>query len=226
MQTEVVRTTAEIPKVYVGHRIAPGSFAWFLPLQSGSTQRIKIGISTTTGENDVCFREFLSVLRAQGLLPPSDTPQPRGWMIPITPIPRTFANRVLAVGDAAGQTKPTTGGGLYYGLLCAKIAAETLAEAFHQDKLSAQHLESYEVRWKHRLGKELRAALMFRQLIEQLSDRELDCLFQLARHDSFLRFLERRANFDWHRDLILHVSRKPRFAVALLQGMLRSWLPA
>ncbi|GAI10492.1 unnamed protein product, partial [marine sediment metagenome] len=41
------------------------------------------------------------------------------------------------VGDAAGQVKPTTGGGIYYGLLCADIAANNLHRALENDDLSA-----------------------------------------------------------------------------------------
>jgi len=147
-------------------------------------------------------------------------------MIPIEPIPRTYAAHVLAVGDAAGQTKPTTGGGLYYGLLCARIAAETLCEGLRDGELSARRLAQYEHRWRALLGRELQTALWFRRLIEGLSDQGLDGLFKLVQQNGFMQLVERRANFDWHRDLILGVSRKPRFVVALAQGLLRSCLPA
>ena len=43
--------------------------------------------------------------------------------IPLVPLCRTFGERVLVIGDAAGLTKPTTGGGIYYSLLSAELAA-------------------------------------------------------------------------------------------------------
>ena len=42
---------------------------------------------------------------------------------------RTYADRVLAVGDAAGLVKPTTGGGIYYSVVSGEIAAEVLGDA-------------------------------------------------------------------------------------------------
>ena len=115
---------------------------------------------------------------------------------------------------------------MYYGLLCAKLAAETLTEALKVGDLSANRLVEYERRWRRTVGRELRTALMFRRVIERLSDRELDALFALVRRDGFLRLVERKASFDWHRNLILEMCRQPRFATTLVQGLLRSWLPA
>ena len=45
------------------------------------------------------------------------------------------------VGDAAGQVKPTTGGGIYYALRASEIAAETLHQALGHMDLSASRLK-------------------------------------------------------------------------------------
>jgi flavin-dependent dehydrogenase len=42
---------------------------------------------------------------------------PRRRMLPLGSVKRTYADRVLAVGDAAGLVKPTTGGGIYYSVV-------------------------------------------------------------------------------------------------------------
>ncbi|HDM35932.1 MAG TPA: NAD(P)/FAD-dependent oxidoreductase, partial [Candidatus Syntrophoarchaeum butanivorans] len=42
---------------------------------------------------------------------------------------RTVSDGFIAVGDAAGQVKPTTGGGIYPGAVCARIAGKVAAEA-------------------------------------------------------------------------------------------------
>ena len=115
---------------------------------------------------------------------------------------------------------------MYYGLRCAGIAAETLIDALRQGDVSAKQLAVYERRWKQLLGREIRKATLFRRVIERLSDRELNQLLSLAGQEAFMRLLERRANFDWHGDLIVGMSRNPRFAAALLRGVVRLWLPA
>ena len=62
---------------------------------------------------------------------------------------------MLAIGDAAGLTKPMTGGGIFYSLLSAAFAVETLVDAFAADDLSASRLARYEKRWRQRLMPEL-----------------------------------------------------------------------
>lgn len=226
MQGEVAVERPGVPKVFFGQSIAPGSFAWFLPVSHGHQHRAKIGVSSTRHDKvQGAFQRFVMRLGELGLLSQNGVTA-KGWMIPIKPLPRTFSERVVAVGDAAGQTKPTTGGGLYYGLQCAQLAAETVEEGLRRGDLSARHLSNYERRWKGLLGSELRAALIFRRLIERLSDRDLDRLFGVVMSDGFSRLIARKAKFDWHRDVILGVSSKPRFAIALAHGVVRSWLLA
>lgn len=225
VQAEMPFHTPCHPMVFFGRAIASGSFAWFLPVSRGRCRLVKIGISTTSSENQRAFTRFVDLLTHRGLLN-GEQFSSKGWLIPITPIPRSFANGALAVGDAAGQTKPMTGGGLYYGLLCARIAAETLSEALREGDVSSKRLAAYEQRWKQQLGKEIAMAALFRWVAERLSDRGLNQVIHLARQDGFMRLVERRADFDWHSGLIVGMARKPRFAVALLQEILRSWLPA
>jgi len=68
-------------------------------------------------------------------------------VIPLAARKQTQKNNVLLVGDAAGQVKATTGGGIVFGSLCAQTAAECVA----------QHLREgtpldYERRWRAKYG--------------------------------------------------------------------------
>jgi flavin-dependent dehydrogenase len=78
--------------------------------------------------------------------------KPRQKILPLAPITRTYGDRVLAVGDAAGLVKPTTGGGIYYSLLSGQLAAETLAAALRRDQLQRDSRFAYEKAWRKHLG--------------------------------------------------------------------------
>src|SRR5207247_1338905 len=108
-------------------------------------------------------------------------PPPRLKVLPLAPVRRSYASRVLAVGDAAGLVKPTTGGGIYYGLLSGRIAADVLAEALARDGLDAGALAAYETRWRARLGPDIRAGLAFRAAAAPLDDRAVNATVPLAR---------------------------------------------
>ncbi|RLC69312.1 MAG: hypothetical protein DRI26_09390, partial [Chloroflexi bacterium] len=109
------------------------------------------------------------------------------------------------VGDAAGQVKPTTGGGVYYGLLCAEVAADTLDRALATGDFSESLFSGYERAWREMIGRELRIGYLARRLYGRLSNRQVDQLFHIVKsrgiHERLLRSAE--LSFEWHSDAIL-----------------------
>jgi flavin-dependent dehydrogenase len=160
---------------------------------------------------------------AAGLAARFDLPaalgRPRVKLLPLGPVRRTFGDRLIAVGDAAGLAKPTTGGGIYYSLLSGRLGGEVLAEALREDRLSAAALRPYETRWQARLGPELRAGLAFRTLAARFDDRAVDALLELAAVDGIVPLLRRTANFNWHRATALALLRNPGFRRIVLNTL-------
>jgi flavin-dependent dehydrogenase len=111
------------------------------------------------------------------------------------------------VGGAAGQVKPTTGGGIYYGLLCAELAADNLHRALEADSLSAKSLANYEREWKRRIGRELKMGYWTRRLYEHLSDRQVDKIFDIMKSSGIDAELLRADNlsFDWHGEAMVRL---------------------
>jgi flavin-dependent dehydrogenase len=105
--------------------------------------------------------------------------------------------------------KPTTGGGIYYSLLSAKLAADVLVTALNRNDLSSSTLAEYERRWRARLGSELSAQLSLRTLAQQMSDGDIEKLFELARTDGVMPIVRRTASFNRHRKLILALFKHP-----------------
>ncbi len=133
----------------------------------------------------------------------------RQKVLPLGPIRRTYGDRVLVLGDAAGLVKPTTGGGIYYSLLSAELAAATLTAALQDDDLGCERLASYEASWRKRLGSELRWQLILRRIAQRLSDADIDALFDLARTDGIMPIVRRTAAFNHHREFIVALLKHP-----------------
>ena len=199
-QVEVETASIEEVEVYFGRERAPGFFAWLVPT-SPCTGRVGLLSRKNTGEY---FKKLLNLLTTEGKIVSTMT-KPDFGRIPLKPLSRTYGERMIAVGDAAGQVKPTSGGGIYYGLLCADIAADILHQALEDNDLSAKRLAGYERNWKKRLGRELRVGYWARKLFERISDRQLDRLFDIvkANHidESLLRAKD--LSFDWHGRAVL-----------------------
>ena len=68
-----------------------------------------------------------------------------GGFVPASgPINRTFTDGFLVVGDAAGQTKATTGGGFNIGGYCALIAGKVASDSIEKDDYSKNFLKRYQ----------------------------------------------------------------------------------
>jgi len=96
----------------------------------------------------------------------------RAGLIPLGP-GKTYFPRTLLVGDAAGMSKPWSGGGLVYGLTAARIAARTISEAFEQDDFSEGFLARYERGWKKAFGRQIQAGMFGRAVFESMGDFEV-----------------------------------------------------
>ena len=205
-------------EVHLDHRRMPGGFAWVVPFRRGGRSRVKLGLMSDR-HAAASFGTFADTLAARVGEARDTWPKRRLKMLPLGPVRRTYATRVLAVGDAAGLVKPTTGGGIYYGLLSGHWAAETLDGALRRDQLDARRLRAYETRWRDRLGPEIRAGLAFRTIAARLDDRAISTLVELANVDGLVPMLKRHANFNWHRDAALALLRNTAFRKVVLGSL-------
>lgn len=105
------------------------------------------------------------------------------------------------------MVKPTTGGGIYYSLVSARLAAETLVPALTEDRLDAGTLGQYQRRWRERFTQEFRAQLALRMLAQRLTDVEIDSFFELAHSNGIMPLVRRTATFNQHRHLIAELFR-------------------
>ncbi len=197
--------------------LAPRGFAWIVPFRRGELSMARVGLMSSDSAA-VRFGRYLGVLAGRyGVPPPASRPRLR--LLPLAPVKRTYADRVLAVGDAAGLAKPTTGGGIYYSLLSGRFAADVLAGALRRDRTDAATLRSYESQWQARLGPELRAGLAFRTLAARFDDQAVDALLELAAVDGIVPLLRRTADFNWHRSAALALLKNPGFRRIVLSSL-------
>jgi digeranylgeranylglycerophospholipid reductase len=198
-------------EVHFGQAVAPNGFAWVVPVRrSGSRWCGRVGLMCERDAADY-FRRFVTRVQSRLGLGIADCPElrPRRKMLPLAPIARTYTDRVVAIGDAAGIVKATTGGGIYYSIVSATIAADVIAGALRADRLGAPMLAAYERAWRARLGAEIDAQLELRTIAHRMSDRDIEALFELARTDGIMPIVRRTAKFNQHRALILALFRHP-----------------
>lgn len=201
---DVKELDQEKVNLFFGKEYAPGFFAWIVPI-GDDIARVGLCVSLSSGKiANKCLNKFVEnhpiaseKLKSASLINKSSHLIPIGGTIK-----ETITDGVVIVGDAAGQVKSTTGGGLYYGILCAKIAGEVISDALSKssDKkiIERKYLEKYQNNWRKIIGKEMKYSVKIRDFIDYLSDEELNHLFNVIRDNrDLVNVIETEGDIDF-----------------------------
>lgn len=182
---------------------APGFFAWTVPLDE-KISRIGLAIDPELafrngyGENSPLY--YLEKLLRSN---PHIKARYSGGMldfvvggIPVGPQDKTYTGGVLLAGDAAGQAKPTSGGGVYTGAFAAKIAGRVAAEAALENDTSANRLSEYDRLWRKGLAKELEIGMKIHDYMGKLEDKQLNELIGSLNTPSILNTITEYGDMD------------------------------
>lgn len=148
-------------EVFLSNSLFPGFFGWVIPHDE---YRAEFGVGVVF-PHDV-HHAWKSLFKLKGI---QNTAKPKGHIIPLKTRLRTAARignkNILLVGDAAGQVKSTTGGGVIFGGNCAALAG----------KYAEQPLR-YELEWRLRFGTDLAVHKFIHSYISSLSDSTMSLL--------------------------------------------------
>ncbi|MFB6174758.1 MAG: geranylgeranyl reductase family protein [Candidatus Nanohalobium sp.] len=128
----------------------PEFFGWRIP----RSDSVEYGAGVPKGENTM---KWLDEVTEKFDIEKEKRRNVCAGAIPIGPPERVTSDRVFLVGDAAGQTKPFTGGGILYGMRAATIAAREIDP-------EEPDLQEYEDAWRS----ELRNEILLGKFIERI----------------------------------------------------------
>ncbi|MBI5635473.1 NAD(P)/FAD-dependent oxidoreductase [Candidatus Micrarchaeota archaeon] len=133
----------EFMDFYIWPKLAPNGYLWMIPKSRG---RANVGLVTTDKTKAKVFTdEFLKIKGWSG----KKINKSFGGLIPASgPLPNTYDERLLLVGDAAGFTSPLFEGGTHLSLKSGEFAARVLKDAFEKNDFSKQQFSAYEKLWK------------------------------------------------------------------------------
>jgi digeranylgeranylglycerophospholipid reductase len=170
---------ADTPEMFFGRHIAPGFFAWLLPLGGGWA---RVGVAVDPAETPYAPVRYLDRLLA-------DHPAVRrrvsgasivrkvGGRIPmLTGRVPAARHGMLVVGDAAGQVKATSGGGIYFAMQAGRLAGRAATRYAAGDRRAAV---LYERGWRRAFGREVAFTALGRRLLNRLADRDLDLVMRV-----------------------------------------------
>jgi len=189
--------------VFVGSELAPGWFGWIIPTGDGG---VRAGIGSQNGAKPIaCYRRMTEMFPR--LFDGIESCRLYGGTIPLDFAPKSYDNNVLLVGDAAGQVKPFSGGGIYTGLVAGRIASAAILRAFERHDVTAAALAPYERTWKREIGRELLRSLRIRRFGLALSDGEVERVVAALQSEGLRQLAARHGDIDYPSRVLLRLAR-------------------
>jgi geranylgeranyl reductase family protein len=113
------------------------------------------------------FRKYLSLLKREKIIPKGiKVGKPKGGLIPLRGgIKRSFSDRILIIGDAAGFVSPIGGDGIYFGMCSGRLASEVVLDSVEKGVFTSSALSVYQQKWQNLWGEDLKALCYFSDMV-------------------------------------------------------------
>ena len=177
-------------ELFFGNRYTDCFFGWAVPLDEKLAKVGLVASNFAIAKNGL--KELLKYIRCTS----SRSPVP--GIIPIGPPKITVKDNLIICGDAAGHAKPTSGGGVYTGTICATIAAGTIVEYLS----GSSSLKEYDRSWRSKIGRELKMGLAVHHILTRLNDNQLNRIFDIFSKQKNIELIKKYGDIDYPSSLI------------------------
>ena len=173
---------------------------WIVPEGNNNIYRIGVASAKNVSEN-------LKILLRKLRIDQTKKIDQQGGIIPYGSMNKLAFDNVLLLGDAAGQVKATTGGGIVMLLIAAKYAAYCIVRCFKANKFSKRFIKkNYEKPCYAIVGKELKLHYALRKIFENLTPNDFENLFQIVKKNQDIeQLISLYGDMDFPKRLILQL---------------------
>ena len=174
-------------EVYFDQEKFPGFFAWIIPTRRDEA---KVGVAGKGINAAVVLESFLKEKGKHSTI--------RKIFAPIWikgPIQNFISKNVVTIGDAAGQSKPTTAGGIYSCGIGGIFAGRSISKFLESGKSS--DLLEYQKAWSDKFGQEFEHMLLARNLLERLDNKSINKIFESITPE-IVEEISKEGSFDFH----------------------------
>ena len=178
----------------------PGFFAWVIPFGRG---RGRIGAAGRNINAASALKALLDFMAAG-----SEYAITRKIFAPVWikgPIKQFYDKKTIIIGDAAGQAKPTTAGGIFSSGMGGIFAGQAIASHLKGSGFSIKEAgDAYQKRWHKKFGREFDKQLLARRILERADNTAITGMIK-AVTPGMLEAASAGGDFDFHTSAIIRL---------------------
>jgi len=201
--------------VYFGKSYAPGFYAWVIPKLDGTAN---VGLATNNGNPNIFLKKLMfdhpiaSLHLSQAIIK-----NKQFHSIPLGgPIPKLYLNGFMALGDVASLVKPTTGGGIIFGLRSSIIASQVASQAINNKDLSENFLKQYQHHYMKTFNFDFQIMLRMRAFFNSLSDKKFSKMLRFFKKTGFNKSLRSIDEIDLQGRALFKAIIKPKVSITMV----------
>lgn len=182
--------------VFLGQNLAPGWFGWIIPLD---LKNCRLGIGYALIKSGHSPRHYFQQLidYYPQLFKGCKIIRNTGGTVPLGLMPKIYASNAMLVGDAANQTKPISGGGIYMSLRASQICADVAIQALNDNNFSEEKMSIYQTLWENEMKEEINSAMKLRLSFLNLKDKDIESVIRFLNKAKYKELIAKYADIDY-----------------------------
>ena len=178
-------------ELFFNQEVTPGFFVWLIPSGDGLA---KLGCGGNIINGFSVLDKHMEKMKLKPIRKMGSSIYVGG------PLEKFVNNKIMLVGDAAGQTKPTTAGGIYSGGMGGLIAGKAAVQYLKSN--NEKILYNYEKQWKEMFQRDFELTRISRNLFERLDNKAIDKIFSLILRKGIENDISNEGEFDFHSSVL------------------------
>ncbi|ABR56925.1 geranylgeranyl reductase [Methanococcus aeolicus Nankai-3] len=178
--------------VFIDNRYCKDFFIWIIPM---GKDRVRVGLCDSSNSYNKLLNFINNHPIASNLLKNAVPIEFSVGTLPIGYNKSSVKNNLMLVGDSAGQIKPISGGGLYYGAKSAKICGEIITN-YLSEELPVNYLKNYDKQWKQQFKREIDFGIKFRKILYNMNNNSLDKILEFIIQNDLINFINDNGDMD------------------------------
>ena len=195
-------------EIHASNEFAPGFFTWIIPIDETTA---KVGLASSEQQVVSRMKNFMNKHPPvkDRFTKAKITKSYAGQVIVGGLVRKTVKDNLITVGDTAGQTKATTGGGVIIGGIAGSLAGKYAAKIVDDQGNMKHLLKQYDKDWRSLLEKQLRSMKRFRKLVDLLKDKAYDMAFDTVIENDLVSLIEQKGDIDSQAEVLRAILKHP-----------------